>query len=148
MGETEEPQDPHQSGGPVLPPVQIQVDQQLGSIGEGGQAIGVSIGQMSDAIIHIQERALTAEAAQRPADIELEMLAQGVRGLAQASSCWSRWRISSRPRGWPARTEVWHESVVSMASRQSRGVEPPRPARWSASSWSARGSSSSGPSCS
>ncbi|MCX6033137.1 MAG: NACHT and WD repeat domain-containing protein [Chloroflexi bacterium] len=68
----------------------ISVKQQVGVI-DGGQVIGTSIGQMTvqrDAIIqtfqHIHERALTAEeAAKRAADLELELLAQGVRGLAQ-----------------------------------------------------------------
>ena len=57
----------------------------------GGRIIGTNIGQMTvqrDAIIqtfqHIHVRALTAEqAAKRAADLELELLAQGVRGLAQ-----------------------------------------------------------------
>ena len=68
----------------------ITNDQRIGAVA-GGQVIGTSIGQMTvqrDAIIqtlqNIHVRALTAEeAAKRAADLEPELLAQGVRGLAQ-----------------------------------------------------------------
>ena len=75
---------------PDSPAARIEVAQHVGAVA-GGQIIGTNIGQMTvqrDAIIqtfqHIHERALTAEeAAKRAADLELELLAQGVRGLAQ-----------------------------------------------------------------
>jgi DNA-binding NarL/FixJ family response regulator len=68
----------------------IEIAQHVGAVA-GGQVIGASIGQMTvqrNAIIqtfqHIHVRALTAEqTAKRAADLELELLAQGVRGLAQ-----------------------------------------------------------------
>jgi WD40 repeat protein len=63
--------------------VEIGVEQKIGSM-TGGQAIGVSIQQVRDAIIHIHQRALTAEeGAERAADIELKLLAQGVGRVMQ-----------------------------------------------------------------
>ena len=75
---------------PDSPAARIEAAQHAGAV-VGGQIIGTNIGQMTvqrDAIIqafqHIHVRALTAEqAAKRAADLELELLAQGVRGLAQ-----------------------------------------------------------------
>ncbi|MBK9094952.1 MAG: hypothetical protein IPM84_19740 [Anaerolineae bacterium] len=73
---------------PDPPSTRIEVTQHTGTM-TGGQVIGAQIGQATaqrDLIIQIQTihgRALTAEeAAKAAADLELELLVQGVRGLA------------------------------------------------------------------
>ncbi|MFZ1467262.1 MAG: hypothetical protein WAV60_24755 [Anaerolineae bacterium] len=74
---------------PDPPSTRIEVTQHTGTM-TGGQVIGAQIGQATaqrDLIIQtfrtLHERALTAEeAAKAAADLDLELLAQGVRGLA------------------------------------------------------------------